>query len=95
MSTSRIPCPVHGGGDANCAVWRDERGRLHAKCWSYDCEPRAILAALGENPRNIFVSFVRLEIARKNLQAVHCGRRVLILHEELLRYLAAGTEPRR
>ncbi len=48
MRTSRIPCPVHGGGDSNCAVWRDKRGRLHARCWSYGCDPRAILAALGE-----------------------------------------------
>jgi excisionase family DNA binding protein len=40
----------------------------------------------------VSVSFLRLEIARGNLRAVHCGRRVLILHEELLRYLAAGTE---
>jgi hypothetical protein len=40
----------------------------------------------------VSVSFLRLEIARGNLGAVHCGRRVLILHDELLRYLAAGTE---
>jgi putative DNA primase/helicase len=53
MRTSRIRCPVHGGGDANCAIWRDERGRLHAKCWSYDCDPRAILGALGENAVDI------------------------------------------
>jgi excisionase family DNA binding protein len=40
----------------------------------------------------VSVSFLRLEVARGHLRAVHCGRRVLILHDELVRYLAAGTE---
>jgi excisionase family DNA binding protein len=40
----------------------------------------------------VSVSFLRLEIARGRLRAAHCGRRVLIAHDELLRYLAAGTE---
>jgi putative DNA primase/helicase len=48
MRTKRIPCPVHGGTDANCAIWRDARGRLHAKCWSYNCDQNAILSALCE-----------------------------------------------
>jgi putative DNA primase/helicase len=44
----RIPCPVHGGRDANCSLWRDARGQLRAKCWSRACTEQAILAALGE-----------------------------------------------
>jgi hypothetical protein len=55
MRTNRIRCPVHGGSGANVAVWRDEHGRLHAKCWSYGCDPRAILAALGETAGNIAI----------------------------------------
>lgn len=39
----------------------------------------------------VSISFLRLEIARGRLRAVHCGRRVLVMHDELLRYLAAGT----
>src|ERR1700722_14629047 len=53
MRTKRIRCPVHGGGDHNCAVWRDERSRLRAKCWSYNCDPRAILAAPGETAGDV------------------------------------------
>ena len=44
----RIPCPVHGGRDANCSLWRDAQGRLRAKCWSRACAERAILTSLGE-----------------------------------------------
>jgi putative DNA primase/helicase len=47
---NRMKCPAHGGGDPNCAVWRDQRGRLHAKCWSRNCSERAILQGLGELP---------------------------------------------
>jgi hypothetical protein len=51
MRSERIPCPVHRGGDPNCTVWFDERGRLHhAKCWSHSCSSRAILVALGATP---------------------------------------------
>ena len=53
MNVERICCPAHGGGDLNCSVWRDERGRLHAKCWSHGCDERAILAALGEYASSI------------------------------------------
>jgi excisionase family DNA binding protein len=37
-------------------------------------------------------SFLRLEIQRGRLRASKLGRRCLIPHDELLRYLAAGTE---
>ena len=47
----RIRCPVHGGGDPNVSLWRDDRGRLRAKCWSHGCDGRDILAALGEPER--------------------------------------------
>jgi excisionase family DNA binding protein len=37
-------------------------------------------------------SFLRLEIQRGRLRASKLGRRRLISHDELVRYLAAGTE---
>jgi phage/plasmid primase-like uncharacterized protein len=48
MKPKRIACPVHGGRDPNCAVWRDDRGKLRAKCWSRGCGEHDILTALGE-----------------------------------------------
>jgi len=37
------------------------------------------------------VPFLRLEISRKALKAVRCGRRVLVNDEELRRYLSEGS----
>jgi DNA primase len=45
---ARIPCPVHGGADANCEVRFNSEGRPYfARCYSYNCSRRAILAALS------------------------------------------------
>lgn len=46
----RIRCPAHGGSGLNCSVWTDERGRLHAKCWSHGCRESEIVRALGKEP---------------------------------------------
>jgi putative DNA primase/helicase len=51
VSVERIPCPVHYGRDANCSVWRDQQGKVHAKCWSHGCPEREIVAVLGESVR--------------------------------------------
>lgn len=40
-------------------------------------------------------SFLRLEISRGRLRGSKLGRRLVISHDELVRYLAAGTEPGR
>jgi len=53
MRDERVKCPVHRGGDRNCAIWRDERGRVHAKCWSRGCPEQEILAALGDFRRSV------------------------------------------
>ena len=37
----RIPCPNHRGEDHNCAL-TDYQGRVTVKCYSGNCEPRAI-----------------------------------------------------
>jgi hypothetical protein len=45
--------------------------------------------AIGVSP-----GFLRLEIARGNLQPTRLGRRILITSAELERYLVAGSERR-
>ncbi len=40
-------------------------------------------------------SFLRLEIARRNIRPVRLGRRVLISESEIDRYIAANTEAER
>jgi hypothetical protein len=42
----RVPCPAHGGKDANVSFWRRPDGSLGAKCWSHQCTERAIKDAV-------------------------------------------------
>jgi putative DNA primase/helicase len=95
MKTSRIRCPVHGGGNANVALWRDERNRLHAKCWSYGCDPRAILAALGETAGDIAGASYDPERsatgARKIWEVSRDARRTLV--QRYLRSRGISIEP--
>jgi hypothetical protein len=41
---------------------------------------------------NVSPSFLRLEMARGRLRGSKLGRRLVISHEELTRYLASGTQ---
>ena len=42
----RMPCPAHGGDDANLEVWPEE-DRVGAKCYSHHCDYKDIMNALG------------------------------------------------
>ena len=42
----RIPCPVHGGEDANCYIGPGDYGSIEAKCWSHGCKWADIMQAL-------------------------------------------------
>ena len=46
----RIPCPVHGGSDANCYIGPGDDGGVVAKCWSRECAWQDIIDALGLRP---------------------------------------------
>jgi excisionase family DNA binding protein len=52
--------------------------------------------SINETARTLGISpgLVRLEIARGRLRPTRVARRVLIMREELDRYLAAGSSPR-
>jgi excisionase family DNA binding protein len=42
---------------------------------------------------SVSVPFLRLEIKRGRLRAAHLGRRVVVLDDEVRRYLAQASEP--
>lgn len=42
----RIPCPAHGGRDANADVFLNDDGEVRAVCYSHGCEPYDILVQL-------------------------------------------------
>ena len=46
----RIPCPAHGGKDANCVVKQDDKGWV-AHCHSRNCDGKRILRELGVGSR--------------------------------------------
>jgi len=42
----RVPCPAHEGQDRNLAFWRRPDGSLGVKCWSHQCDSKAIKDAI-------------------------------------------------
>ena len=44
----RIPCPAHGGDDPNLSIGADDQPHLSAKCFSGDCSPADIDAAIRD-----------------------------------------------
>ena len=43
----RSRCPAHQGDDRNAAFRVSDHGHLIARCWSHDCPPKEIRAALS------------------------------------------------
>lgn len=53
-STWRLPCPVHDGKDKNLSIWDTPDGQIGARCWSHECDYRAIIAALGVEDQRVY-----------------------------------------
>jgi hypothetical protein len=45
-ANKRVPCPAHEGKDANLSFWRRQDGSLGVKCWSMQCDERAVKDAV-------------------------------------------------
>ena len=86
----RIPCPVHGGTEANCVVRYDKDGQpCSGSCYSHGCPSRVIVAAVrgltfGGKLSAIADRSLDPAIARKSAQ------RIWNFSEEICGTLAEG-----